>query len=257
MINVFEELDKFSNIKFHKEGHLYYINGKNAISATSLINRYKKKFDEDFWSKKKAEERKITQEQILMEWKEKRESAEIKGTKVHDYIENYLSNKVYPFYGTQFESTLKHSHPVKKAFDKIVPLVNRFCADIKGKMIPIKSEVVVGDEEFLISGTIDQIFFNKKADKLELWDWKTNKEIKSETPYKLEFPLSHISNAELHIYSLQLSLYKYLIQKNTNLEIGDCYINWFNENNKKYKIFKCFDFENEIKSIIMDYQEKK
>ena len=35
-----------------------------------------------------------------------------------------------------------------------------------------------------------------------------------------------------------------------DLELGDCYIVWFNEENDDYHIFKCYNFEKEIKEII-------
>ena len=46
-----------------------------------------------------------------------------------------------------------------------------------GKLIPIRAELVVGDVELGICGMVDQLFFNEKSGKLEIWDWKTNKKI--------------------------------------------------------------------------------
>ena len=51
-------------------------------------------------------------------------------------------------------------------------------------------------------------------------------------------------------YSLQLSLYKHIIEKNTNLKIGNCYLIWINEKNKNYKVYKCKDLESEIKLML-------
>ena len=47
--------------------------------------------------KKKAEERGITQEEILKEWKDKSEYSCEKGTLFHEYAENYLNNKIFPY----------------------------------------------------------------------------------------------------------------------------------------------------------------
>ena len=47
-----------------------------------------------------------------------------------------------------------------------------------GKLIPVRAEVVVGDEDWGVTGMIDQLFYNEKSQKLEIWDWKTNKDIK-------------------------------------------------------------------------------
>jgi ATP-dependent exoDNAse (exonuclease V) beta subunit len=109
----------------------------------------------------------------------------------------------------------------------------------------------------MISGMIDQLFFNIKSGKLEIWDWKTNKQILFDNPYKMKFPVNHLSTAELHAYSLQLSCYRYLIEKNTTLELGDSYLAWFNEKNDTYKTYKCFDFRPEIESLIKHYMANK
>lgn len=66
MIEIFEELDKFSNVKFKDEGHIYTINGKVATSATTLIGRYEKPFQEDYWAGRKADEEGITKKEMLV-----------------------------------------------------------------------------------------------------------------------------------------------------------------------------------------------
>ncbi len=46
-----------------------------------------------------------------------------------------------------------------------------------GKLIPVKSELVVGDSELNLTGMIDQLFWNVKHECLQIWDWKTNNKI--------------------------------------------------------------------------------
>ena len=123
--------------------------------------------------------------------------------------------------------------------------------DSHGKLVPVRAEVVVGDTEWGITGMIDQIFFNEKSGKLEIWDWKTNKAIKKDNKWqKFKKPLSHLDVCELNTYSLQLSFYRLIVERNTELELGDSYIVWFNENNESYKVMKCFDFRDEILKIM-------
>ena len=87
---------------------------------------------------------------------------------------------------------------------------------------------------------------------LEIWDYKTNKAINEKNDYgeKFKSPISHLDVCEINTYSLQLSLYKHLIEKNTNLKLGNSYLIWINEANENYKIFKCKDLEAEIKLMI-------
>lgn len=250
---VFEELDKFSHIVYHDEPHVYYMNGEKATSVTKLIGKAEKAFDADYWSKKKADEQDVTAEEIKAQWKYKANVACEKGTAVHEYVENYLNNKVFPYPSGRIRPIFEGQDPVRSKFNKIIPLVHKFCDDIKGRMIPVRSEFVVGDIEYGLCGMIDQIFYNKKSGKLELWDWKTNEKIDTDSKYKLLSPVNHVSSSKLDIYSLQLSLYKHIIQKNTNLELGDSYLTWFNESNESYEIFKCHDYESEVKDMIYTF----
>ena len=46
-------------------------------------------------------------------------------------------------------------------------------------------------------------------------------------------------------------------QKNTNLKLGDSYLVWFNESNDSYKIYKCHDYQNEVKLMIDHFKSMK
>lgn len=256
MYEVFEELDKFNHIVYYDDPHTYEVDGVRMTSVTKLISKAEKPFDAAYWSQRKADEEGVTADEIKARWKLKANIACEKGTAVHEYVENYLSNKVFPYPGNTIRAVFEGQDPVRHKYNKILPLVHKFCEDIKGKMIPVRSEFVVGDMEYGLCGMIDQIFYNKKSGKLELWDWKTNEKIDTTSKYKLLSPIDHISNAKLDIYSLQLSLYKHIIQKNTNLELGDSYLTWFNEENESYEIFKCHDYENEALTMIKTFLNK-
>tara|TARA_R110000782_G_scaffold252970_1_gene340931 strand:- start:695 stop:1135 length:441 start_codon:yes stop_codon:yes gene_type:complete len=139
----------------------------------------------------------------------------------------------------------------KKAVITLQKMFQKFYDKSFGKLIPVRAEVVVGDAEWGVTGMIDQLFYNEKSKKLEIWDWKTNKAIKDKNKWQqFKEPLSHLDVCELNTYSLQLSFYKLIVERNTTLELGDSYIVWFNENNDTYKIIKCYDFKGEILKIM-------
>ena len=136
---------------------------------------------------------------------------------------------------------------VKERFDKLVELFDKFYTESYGKLIPVRAEVVVGDKDIGICGMVDQLFFNEKSGKLEIWDWKTNKKIDKKNKWQqFKEPIDHLDVCEFNTYSLQLSLYKYIIERNTNLKMGDCYIVWLNEVNDTYYPIKCRDYQAEI-----------
>ena len=253
-MKVTKELAKFNHIKFHDEEHKYYMDGKRTDSVTSVIGKYKHPFDKDFWSKKKADERGITKEEILTEWKYKADFSCERGSAFHEFAENYLANKVFPFPEYKITNALGGEDNMlecKEGVYKLIDMFKKFYDDSHGKLVPVRAEVVVGDGEWGITGMIDQLFFNEKSGKLEIWDWKTNKAIKKENKWQqFKKPLSHLDVCELNTYSLQLSFYRLIVERNTELELGDSYIVWFNENNDTYKVMKCFDFRNEILKIM-------
>ena len=249
------ELSVFNNIKYYDEPHEYYIDGQKMTSATRLIGKFKQEFDSAYWSKKKADERNITPEEILAEWKYKSDYSCEKGTLFHEYAENYLNNKIFPYPEDKVKRVLGNND-VKKDFDKLKELFHEFYEESYGKLIPIKSEVIVGDEELGICGMVDQLFWNNKSEELQIWDWKTNKKIgRSNRWQQFKEPISHLDVCEFNTYSLQLSLYRYLIEKNTNLKLGESYIVWFNEKNDKYEPIKCRDYRKEVQLLLKEFKK--
>lgn len=257
MIDIGIELSVFNNIKYYDEPHTYYIDGQEMLSATRLIGKFKQPFDGDYWANKKSKDRGITKEEILKEWKYKGDYACEKGNLLHDYAENYFNNKIFPYPKEKIINILGNND-VQIAFDKIKNLFDKFYEESYSKLIPIKSELIVGDEERGVCGMVDQIFWNNKVNELQVWDWKTNKEIKRNNKWQqFKEPISHLDVCEFNTYSLQLSLYKFLIEENTNLKLGDSYIVWFNENNEKYEPIKCRDYREEVVSLLEHYKDNK
>jgi hypothetical protein len=74
--------------------------------------------------------------------------------------------------------------------------------------------------------------------------------MKSAFKNKFKSPISHLDECEFNTYSLQLNLYKYIIEKNTNLKIGDTYFVWLFEGNDNYQVFKCQDMSKEIVTML-------
>ena len=73
-------------------------------------------------------------------------------------------------YWSEYEITKKH--------------VDKFYNDVRDKLIPIKTELVVFDKETLIGGMLDILFYNVKAKEFQIWDWKTNKKFTIENKDK-------------------------------------------------------------------------
>ena len=92
-----------------------------------------------------------------------------------------------------------------------------------------------------MAGRFDNL--SLRDDRLILKDFKTNKKIETTSKYKLTNGLSHLPNTEFHKYSLQLSLYKYMLDVDCDMEVI-----WFN--NDEYQIFEIPYLEKEVEIIL-------
>lgn len=217
-------------LDFNEEKHEYSINGKILTSVTQFLDNYFKPFDEDKWSKKVAIKCKTTQKEILKQWERKRNRACEYGTYVHEQIENYLNNKSY-------NKSLKEIEQAKN-------ILRIFCGDIT-------SELRVFSEELGIAGTIDCVI--EKDNNIYILDWKTGfNKIKKENKYGVKAldPISHLADCNYVRYSLQLGLYKYILEKEYNKKVLGMGIVKLDKNRFSYDYITPLDLEDEIVSLL-------
>lgn len=240
----------FNDVTFHDEPHKYYVDGKELISVTTIIGKYHSDFNEDYWSNYKANEYNISQREVLRAWEFINKKGTMKGSAIHDYAERLFQNKVFP-YPKQLIYNEFGFDPIKIEYDITKKHVDNFYSDVQGKLIPIRTEFVVFDRESLIGGMLDMLFYNVKKKEFQIYDWKTNKEFTTEMKSRhLTGDLYMIEESDLEIYSLQLEMYKQIIEKNTGIKLGKSYIVWFSHNNDNYKIIETKNREYYVKKII-------
>jgi hypothetical protein len=240
----------FNDITFYDEPHKYFLDGKELISVTTLIHKYQEEFNEDYWSQYKADQFRLTQKEILRGWNFINKKGTIKGSGIHDYCENLFQNKKYEYpkdlilneFG--FDPVINEYNTTKKHVDK-------FYNDVRGKLIPIRTEMVVYDRESLIAGMVDMLFWNVRMKEFQIWDWKTNKDFTFEMKSRyLLHDLCTLEDCDMEIYSLQLELYKYIIEKVLGIKLGKSYIVWFSHNNESYQIIETKDRSYYINLIV-------
>lgn len=248
-MNTLIELNKFNEVSFESETHRYLVNGVQYVSATTILSKFHKPFNSDLVAERTAIKRGVSKQSLLNEWKYSADYSKCKGTELHSFAEFKWQCKEYKFGSHSYERMDVVLEDLKKMYNKFYKSAKKF-------LIPVKSEFIVYDKEYEIAGMIDQIFYNTKDNCLDIWDWKTNKEIKRNNSYneKLLKPIDHLDACEFYEYALQLSLYRYIIEKNTNLKIGNLYICWFNEKQPDYEIIKVPYLETEIKNLLCWYK---
>jgi hypothetical protein len=247
-----ELFTSFNEITFYDEPHKYYIGDKELISVTTLIHKYQEEFDEAYWSDYKGNEFNLNPFLIKRAWNFINKKGTIKGSAIHDYAENLFQNKVFK-YPKELILNEFGFDPVWDEYQITKKHVNKFYNDVHDKLIPIRTEFVVYDKESLIGGMLDILFYNIKAQEFQIWDWKTNKKFTKENKAKhLQGKLFLIEDCDLEIYSLQLEMYKQIIEKVTGLKLGKSYIVWFSHNNDSYEIIETKNRQFYIQQIITD-----
>jgi hypothetical protein len=253
--------EAFKNVRFIEKDHKYKINGNiSKYSVTSLLKKYTPEFESEKIAKNVALKQNKKVEDILKEWDYKKNYSCIKGTEFHKYVENFLNRKFISIDQNSFEEFLlsENSKNIEqkkenytKTFKQMIINFLNFYKWYDENYYFLKSEFVVGDYESGICGTIDNLSFNKKEKSLAILDYKTNQNIKSEgfKGQKLLNELSHLDDCELVKYSIQLHIYKHIIEKNTKFEVKDLHIIWFPENDN-YKLIMPLSLEKEAEMIV-------
>jgi hypothetical protein len=261
MHTFFEKINVFNNISFDEMYHQYTIDGKRTVSVTKVTGAVRKPFDEAYWANQKATERNAagekkpdgtdwTPDDIKLEWRRNNLISTVLGSACHKYIESAMANKFERYPAASIKETFSGEDPVSPRYVKVIAHMNKFISDIKGKMIPVKSEVVIGSPKYLVCGMIDQIFFNKKSNQFELWDWKTNSKFDVTSKFFLEPPCDHLEDCKLTEYSLQLACYKHIFQEMTGIPLGNSYLCWFGDKEPTYHVFKCLDLDKEAVQLL-------
>ena len=243
-----KELNKaFSDFKFYENGHYYTYKDKPiSIGATGLIEQYTQDFDAQAVAERVAEKENKSVQEVLTEWEYKNKFACEKGSTCHEYAQHLWSGNQYV--QTRFDKSKEWFETVSKIHTQ----ASNFYLDYKDRLEHLYDEYVIGSEEYNIASAIDHLFINKLTGGLVLVDYKTNSDIHKNEKYakNMKVPLTHLKDYTLNHYYIQLSIYKYLVEKYTNLEIEEMFIVWFSENNDNYEIIEIPYLKDEVEEIL-------
>ena len=222
-----KELNKaFGDFEFFEEDHHYEYKGQRVnISVTRLIEQYTNEFDAETIAEKVAIKENKTIQQVLDEWKQKNEWACEKGHLGHCYAQE-IWEQLYP-------SPIWFDDEEKRiAINRICNQGDNFYKDYQDRLELLANEYVVGSYEFDLASAIDALFINKLTGGLVLVDYKTNSDIHKNEKYAkpMKAPLSHLKDTTLNHYFIQLSIYKYIVEKYTNLKVDEWFIIYMSEN---------------------------
>lgn len=236
-----KQLDCFEDIKFEFDpvAHRYTYEGEPFISVTRFIQQFHKPFEQDYWSKKKAEQAGVPQDWILAEWKKLNDYANEVGTDTHQWIEDYFN---------QIWKPLPNNADVIHRINKF----NKIYAKQLFKLEPLKFEVRVFSPKWKIAGMIDSLFVYRG--KIYILDWKTNKDFTDDnhqkgTYEKLLAPFQDYYKNHLNEYSIQLSMYA-LILEEWGFQVGGAYIVHIGPGDEDAELYKVVDMRDNLKLFL-------
>ena len=207
--------NKFNDIVYDDSKHLYTLNNEKLISCTQFLNKFKVNIFNENFIKEYCDKHGYEIDYIKKLWNIKKELGTTKGSEIHWSIESKLR------YNQEFQ--------VSKNSEIEYEYFLNFLKDHE-ELEFVKSEFIVYDKDLGIAGTIDCIFKNKNTGKYLIVDWKTNKAISNYNQTRMKNPVSNLFQTDINIYSLQLGIYRYILEKNLPINISDLWLVHFNRN---------------------------
>lgn len=251
--------DSFKDFKFYEDGHYYTYKDKPVgVSVTRFIAEYENEFNQQEVAEKVSIKENRPVEDILAEWKYKADFACAKGTTCHEYAQSLWSGEEYK--PLEFDN----SKEFQKARFEICVQALAFKQNYQDHLEHLQDELVVGSAEYDIASAVDHLFYNRLTGGLVLVDYKTNSILKgyndaeSNRKYtkKMKVPLHKIDDDSLHHYYIQLSIYKFLIEKYTSLKVDEMFIVYMSENIENYEIIEIPYLKDEVEKILNNRKVK-
>ncbi len=195
-----------NNITLIEETHKYILASNPSLqftSATTFIKYFFNPFDSigiaNNLTSSHPKYINMTPQELVKQWDKKAEN----GTIVHSEIEQFIKYK---------------KPPTTEKAKLAIEWMNKNISD----RYNILSEVIVYAEELEIAGTIDILLHDKEKDTYQILDWKTSERI-STFSFKSKMgthqTTSQLMDCNYIHYSLQLSLYQYILEKYYGLKI--------------------------------------
>ena len=240
--------EAFKDFVFYPQDHHYEYKGQRiGISVTKFIEEYANEFDSQAVAEKVAERDNKSVQEVLDEWEYKNKFACEKGSTCHEYAQTNWSHESWA--PKTFDGSIEFENAICKIFEQ----ADNFYEDYKDRLEHLADEFVIGSEDYSIASAIDHLFINKLTGGLVLVDYKTNSDIYKNERYakNMKVPLSHLKDTTLNHYFIQLSLYKFIVEKYTDLKVDEWFIVWFSENNEKYQIIEVPYLKDEVEKILL------
>ena len=245
-----DAIARCKRISFTEQNHSYTVDGMKDThtSCTKFLKEYSVPFDADLairalkngknWNSNNVYFT-MTDAQIKKKWIDNGKKTSSEGTKLHSMIQS--------FYKQQLPQCV---HDV--GFGQFIEFFNDY-KDIYSVCETEMSIFCDYDKERL-TGSFDVLFKIKGEGGFALGDWKRVKKIERNSygHKKMLPPINHLEDCNFNQYSLQLNLYRYILQKYYSYQIDEMFMVVFSTEKDAYEKVDVKTMDKEIEMLLQD-----
>ena len=281
--------DKINDgIAFRESDHVYFnVNNPDIkyISVTTLIEKFGKPFDKEFWSQYKALEKVLDpdyfklEKKRLLDTKKFNKDYYLKTYNIDEVKFNSAQQDILDAWQQENQKSCERGTAIHAGFEhefldagvcelKKYGLGGKF--NVKSGDTPLDEEkgvypeylIHVDDGDLHLAGQIDLLI--KDGEDIYIRDYKTNKKIetkgyfnmKTKSTDKMKYPLSDFDECNFSHYTLQLSMYAWMIEHNNpDLKVKTLTLDHFDHegNYTQYKV----EYRKEAVERLIRYWKKQ
>ena len=260
------------HIAFDEPTHKYYVNGscKGNISCTGFVHEFFGHFDAKKiitkmrkganWANSKYYGK--TDEEIMKEWSDNGKEASSAGTAMHFAIEKFMHGAL-----DEIDSAVMNTPEWryfmkfwKECGDDLEPYRSEWEVFTDRLDLPASQHREVftdaldspaSERKIKLCGSIDMVYRRKSDGKFVIYDWKRSKEIKSDNPFGSGLaPLDHLPDTNYWHYTLQLNVYKWILEQYYGLEVADLYLVILHPDQPSYRRMRLNILTDEVEDMI-------
>lgn len=260
-------LSEFQDLEFYDEGHRYLLHGRQLPSVTNVAHRFvREPFDEQKQAARYAERHGQTPEYWIQQWRQNSFRATTLGTKTHAYGESLgylragLPERICPNMLAQYMPQYRFLAPIHPKEEAALRFVSELPASMhlvlnEAKVYSGKNPDPARNLREQVSGTFDMLYYcdgtDGQPEGFHILDYKTNASLVSD--YNRRFgrmllpPFSSLTEEDLSLYTIQLSLYALMLQ-DIGLHIVSRRIVWLCDS--EYKLVPVDDLTEQLRKTL-------
>ena len=260
------------HIAFDEPTHKYYVNGscKGNISCTGFVHEFFGHFDAKKiitkmrkganWANSKYYGK--TDEEIMKEWSDNGKEASSAGTAMHFAIEQFMHGALdeidpavmntpeWRYFMKFWKECGDDLEPYRSEWEVFTDRLD-LPASQHREVFTDRLDSPASERKIKLCGSIDMVYRRKSDGKFVIYDWKRSKEIKSDNPFGSGLaPLDHLPDTNYWHYTLQLNVYKWILEQYYGLEVADLYLVILHPDQPSYRRMRLNILTDEVEDMI-------